>query len=235
MAEEKREWLPASEWNDAVEKITAAQTQADHMDCDSRPREEQREPVEATDLNAYPKGMVESVAAYFSQERFQTWLKRATKPLRYPPDRRQVKKEFTRKIIVILYVVLTICFEIIYFSVFRQTVAIWFGKGLQEALAIADERGGTVYLSRDIYHSQVLYYEKIPVKEFSESVTYYEYPAKYLTAESFTKYIYVYDFNQLDNEGTYIINHKYDISPLIENDYEIIDCDNFYVAYKNSQ
>ena len=95
MAEEKREWLPASEWNDAVEKITAAQTQADHMDCDSRPREEQREPVEATDLNAYPKGMVESVAAYFSQERFQTWLKRATKPLRYPPDRRQVKKEFT--------------------------------------------------------------------------------------------------------------------------------------------
>ena len=93
MAEEKREWLPASEWNDAVEKITAAQTRLDPYGRDSRPPEELGEPIDPDDPSTFPKELVESFSE--SDDRFQAWLTLATKPLYFPPDRRRVKQEFT--------------------------------------------------------------------------------------------------------------------------------------------
>ena len=95
MAEEKKEWLPASEWNDAVEKITAAQARLDPNGRDPRPPEERGEPIDPDDLSSYPKELVESIEANDGLDRFQSWLERATKPLRFPPDRRRVKQEFT--------------------------------------------------------------------------------------------------------------------------------------------
>lgn len=97
--EEKREWLPASEWKGAAEEKAWAQPWLDPMGRDQRPPEERGEPIDPDNPRTYPKELTDSLedtlSVYDGLERFQLWLKRATASLYYPPDRKRVKQEFT--------------------------------------------------------------------------------------------------------------------------------------------
>ncbi len=97
--EEKIEWLPASEWNDAAEKRAGAKTWLDSKGRDHRPPEERSEPIDPSDRSTYPKeltdALLDPLSVYDGLERFQIWVNLATKPLFFPPDRKRVKQEFT--------------------------------------------------------------------------------------------------------------------------------------------
>ncbi len=113
MAEEKREWLPASEWNDAVEKITAAQTRLDPKGgawlnpmgrawLNSMCREQlspeewykhNYSTVQTTNQKAVQNDLDDPLSANEGFKQFQAWIKTATKPLLFPADRKRVKQE----------------------------------------------------------------------------------------------------------------------------------------------
>lgn len=132
-----------------------------------------------------------------------------------------------------LYAALTIAFGVVYFTSYKDKVAESFGTGLKEALAEADSREGTVYLSYDIYHSQVLFYEKVPVNEYLDTVVYEEYPAVWLYPVTFSRYSFFVNLDDPDPSGTYILNNVVDASPLEAKGYKITRYGIYNVAYKN--
>ena len=107
-----------------------------------------------------------------------------------------------------------------------------FGDGLEQALQLADARGGKIYLSSDIIYPRVLFYEKIPVDLFRQSVIYKEYPAKNLKPVSFLNYSYDLQIDTPDDKGSYVVNKKTDLSAFKRNDFTIIRCEDYYVIYK---
>ena len=145
----------------------------------------------------------------------------------------EIDKRNISFILIGIYAVMTIGFEAVYFTSYKDRMAISSGIGLQEALAEADKRTGRVYLSYDIYHSQVLFYEKTSVIEYYESVIFEDDPSGLLYPIQFSKFSFLVDLDDPDPSGTYILNNVVDIAPLEEKGYKISSYGIYNVAYKD--
>lgn len=95
-------------------------------------------------------------------------------------------------------------FAAFYFGRYQEVSAWGFSAGLEEALDLAQEAEGTIYLDSAIYYSDVLFYTAEPVDEYIETVEYSNYPSAFLDVESFGRYVFGFDASEPDLEGTYI-------------------------------
>ena len=120
-----------------------------------------------------------------------------------------------------------------YFTTYNESISYHFGYGLDQALAFADEHASTVYLSGDIHYPRVLFYEKIPVTEFRDTVVYNNYPASFLSADSFTKYSYAANTDDPDASinAAYIIGDDRDLTALADQGYSLAEFGRYRVAY----
>lgn len=119
-------------------------------------------------------------------------------------------------LIVLAYAVLLIGFSNYYFTDFAESIPYYFNGGLKEALELTEYREGTVYLDKDIFHSQVLFYTKTDQKTFAETVEYRRYPATYLSAKCFDRYVFDVDTQNIDENGLYILKKTEDIVALLQ-------------------
>jgi hypothetical protein len=77
--------------------------------------------------------------------------------------------------VYVLPLVCFICFEIYYFTEFRQNIAAEFQEGLGDAVEYAMQlTDGTIYVEEGFIYSKILYYSKLPAAEYISTVTHRE-------------------------------------------------------------
>ena len=135
--------------------------------------------------------------------------------------------------ISVYYLVFTLGFAKTYFRDYNVQIRYYFGAGFDEALAEAKTHADRIYLSSDIHYPKVLFYDRIPVTDFRESVIYKNYPASFLLPQSFLNYSYSVDPSAPpDEDGAYIIGDDTDTRMLEESGFSVIHIGRYKVFYK---
>lgn len=105
-----------------------------------------------------------------------------------------------------IYICLFAGFELYYFGDYSDNIACVFYEGTEDALDAALSRDGTVYVSDDVLYPVILFYSRTPVDEFRKDVEYVTYPAAYLKANSFGRFRFFCDDDELQPDGVYILS-----------------------------
>jgi len=144
----------------------------------------------------------------------------------------RIKNSWVLLGVAIYFVLFTISFEKAYFTTYNERLNFHFGAGLNEALETANSKADKVYLSSDIHYPKVLFFDRIPVEEFRNSVIYSNYPAAFLSTDSFTHYSYKYDITAPSEDGAYIIGDGADTSVFVSHGFKIEEFGRYKVLYK---
>ena len=101
-----------------------------------------------------------------------------------------------------------------YFGPYGDMLRGDFTDGVREALSLALEHEGTVYVTRAVHDPKVLLEAEISPAAFQATVDYERYPAAYLSARRFDRFVFSEDKNMpRDPEGVYVLWAGTDISP----------------------
>ncbi len=129
-----------------------------------------------------------------------------------------------------VYLLLFVCFQTYYFTGYRQEIGRSFGEGLEQALAAAETCEGTVCISESVYYPQVLFFTRTPADEFRATVEYRAYPAAYLQARSFGRFVFGFDPAAPDRERTYILDLWADKAPFVNEGFTLRSFGNYTLA-----
>ncbi|MDO4981939.1 MAG: glycosyltransferase family 39 protein [Eubacteriales bacterium] len=109
-------------------------------------------------------------------------------------------------VLACLYTLLFIGFETYYFTDYVNETDAHFSRGFAEAFEYADSTGEHVYFEEGTFYPKVLFYSRIPVEEFRDTVEYEFYPSSYLTALGFGKYSMWADPYHPEENASYVIS-----------------------------
>ncbi len=132
---------------------------------------------------------------------------------------------------VTLYLLFFAGFEVYYFTDFQPEVGLSFGEGLEEVLDAAAEEPGTVWVSKDVYYPQLLFFTRLPAEEFRQTVRYRIYPSAYLEARAVGRYRFGFS-GPAAGEDCYILSLWDDRSPFIEEGFTMESYGNFILAVR---
>lgn len=110
-----------------------------------------------------------------------------------------------KKLFAVIIAMFTLCFGMFsadYFTAYQNDVSYHFDAGIEKALAV--ELDGEIYIDSEIYFPKILFLTGADTEEYRKTIKFTNYPSAYLSAESFGKYHFTSDFENL-NEGTYIV------------------------------
>ncbi len=144
----------------------------------------------------------------------------------------RIKSKWVMLGVAAYFALFTISFEKAYYTTYNEKLSYHFGAGLDQALETANSKADKVYLSSAIHYPKVLFYDKIPVDEFRDSVVYNNYPAAFLSPDSFTHYSYVFDINSPSEDGAYIIRDGEDTGAFTEHGFTAEKHGVFLVMYR---
>lgn len=137
--------------------------------------------------------------------------------------------------IIALCLAFGLCFTIFcgyYFSKSETKISKDYSKELGAAVELVNEKNcQNIAVDRSIYHSQILFYDKTPQKEFQSTVKYEEYPAPYLKATAFGKYTFISEYNKLGNFDAYVFPHSH-LYFFNEEEFEITVFEKYAVAIR---
>ena len=108
--------------------------------------------------------------------------------------------------VIAVYAVFFMCFELYYFTDYREMIQTDFSYGLESAVDAVSKREGTVYVSGDVHYPKILFYSGQPTDEFLETVEYVKYPAAFLQASSFGRWRMGVDETAIDGSACYILS-----------------------------
>jgi len=133
-----------------------------------------------------------------------------------------------------VYLVLFVGFESYYFTDYAQDEELLshFSYGLEDALALACEKGDIVYLDENEFYTKVLFYTKTPVTAFRDTVEYLYYPAAYLHVLSFDRFRFWDDPYRPEDNAAYIIPEGDSLGILEESGFTFEHIGKYIVAYK---
>ena len=100
------------------------------------------------------------------------------------------------------YFVLFCAFSFHYFTGYQREIARHFDTGLQKAICSLSD--GNVKVDSMIFYPKILFFGEEDTKEYIDSVKFSNYPSAYLSVESFGRYEFVNDFENLTAD-TYIV------------------------------
>ena len=119
----------------------------------------------------------------------------------------------------VIYMFSFICFELYYFSDYRSTVNQYFYEGISDAMDhIKNDlpEDAPVYVAPSISYSNILFYDKTDLDSYLSTVSYANYPAEFLSLNSFSRYIFgIYPDQAPDEKSIYLLDASYDNSPLV--------------------
>ena len=144
------------------------------------------------------------------------------------------KAKYLKRIFVVGYSILTIAFCGVYFVKFDKDISYNFKRGVKECVEFVKQNEfEKISVDSDIYYSQILFYDKTPVKNYRQTVKYQNYPNAFLIVDSFENY-YFFDNSVIeisDSFNAYIIA-KSDRQRFIDSGYNVQTFYEFSVAYK---
>lgn len=131
----------------------------------------------------------------------------------------------------VFYLCLFVGFEHYYFTDYSKLLEYHFCKGLEDAMEEAVAYDGPVCISRGTTQARILFYTRIPVQEYIDTVEYYMYPHPYLEASSFGRYSFEFDAAQPDPSVTYVLNQSVDLTPYEQAGFTLHTYDYYTVAH----
>lgn len=96
-----------------------------------------------------------------------------------------------------------VSFESYYFSTYREAISGNFQEGLGEAVEYAMDLAGEkgeIDLVFQSYHPKIMFYSRIPVTEYLDTIVYRNYPNAFLIADSFGPFRFVSDFELIQGQ-----------------------------------
>lgn len=140
---------------------------------------------------------------------------------------------------VLVYAAFFSHFESYYFKEYGEMMHGYFCYGLEETLVYALEHTDEdteIYITPNASYARVLYYGKINVEDYLETVDYSNYPSPYLDVSGFDRFSFAVDENdEADGESAYILDSTYQSSFLVmtmeRNGYEKFSAGNYTVWY----
>lgn len=113
-----------------------------------------------------------------------------------------------KRSVVVLYLVSFFAFQIYYFTDYQESIREIQLAGADEALDYAvslreTSDNNTIRVTGRLRHPQVLFYQEYPTEVFMDTVEWENYPAKWLSAESFGYFLW--DVDTLNHDDIYII------------------------------
>lgn len=131
------------------------------------------------------------------------------------------------------YVLLFVAFCIFYFGSYNKQVSINFHNGIGEAINyVKAQNYDEVCIDMDIPYSQVLFYDKTPIKVFKDTVEYYNYPSSFLDIKQFSNYRFGINYDNLELYKIYIIP-KHMKGLFLDAGFETIEFGECAIARKN--
>ncbi len=138
-----------------------------------------------------------------------------------------------RLAVVTLSLTFLICFGFFvnsYFGSGGKEISQHYSMDLGDAVELVKEKNcGQIAVDRSVFHSQILFYDKTEQKVFENTVEYEVYPHPYLSATSFGRYTFIYEYNHLKNFDAYIFPVSH-LSFFSEEDFEITVFEKYAVA-----
>ncbi len=127
-------------------------------------------------------------------------------------------------VVAAVYFILSANFAQAYFKNYNNDAGYAFSVGFEEAMQFAKENSNdnsTVYVTPSVSQSRVMFYSKIPVDKYINTVVYNNYPGAFMGTDSFGEFCMDFDiYNNIDTEGIYILDAGTDISVLIQAGFE---------------
>lgn len=114
------------------------------------------------------------------------------------------RRSLVTGVIFAAYLVHFGAFAVYYFRDYPGSMAYAYAYGLDEALELASESDGRIYLDTGIYYSDVLFYLEQPTDEYVETVVYKNYPSAFLDVASFGRCVFGIDAGDIDPGGAYV-------------------------------
>lgn len=129
------------------------------------------------------------------------------------------------------YIVLFVKFETYYFDEYKTEIEYYFCKGIEDAIDCALQYEGKIYVSPGIQHPRILFYSEMDVKEYIETVQYYNYPSSFLETFSFGRFCFEFDAANPDENAVYILGKAVDLSAYKEMGFVLENFDWVTVAH----
>lgn len=130
-----------------------------------------------------------------------------------------------------VYIIVFACFVNFYTTTYKDKIGMYFQDGVAEAVETAVELSGNekaVCVDRCFYYPKVLFFSKLPVTTYTETVIYNNAPSAFLDIDRCGNFYFGnYEFS---SDYIYIVdaNRRNDIP---SGEWEIIDCNSALVAY----
>ncbi len=125
-------------------------------------------------------------------------------------------------------------FASFYFTEYSENIGVMFQEGVGEACertaAIADA-DDYIHVDSDITYSRILFYSKIPVTTYIDTVVYTNFPSAYLSVSSFGNFIF--ETPDITNDCIYILTEEH-ISEFEEAGWSVEQYGHAAVAYRQS-
>ena len=123
-----------------------------------------------------------------------------------------------------------------YFQLYNEEAGYAFCTGLEEAMDFAMDNTSSnskIYITPSASHSRIMFYSKIPVDEYIDTVVYNNYPSAFMSAGSFGRFCMDFDlYNNLDTAGVYILDTGVDTGYLVQSGFKVNQFGYYIVAYK---
>lgn len=115
------------------------------------------------------------------------------------------KKHLAAGVVVLSFAVCFVAFFGFYFGKSGADVSKGFAAGMEESVEYVNSKEcEKVAVDRNIPYSFILYYDKTPVKDFKNTVKYENYPNRFLKIDSFGKFTFDIEYNELGDFDAYI-------------------------------
>ncbi len=133
----------------------------------------------------------------------------------------------------VIYTAMFISFSHYYLTEYNDIAGKSFCVGLEDALDDALKEDGNIYITPGITQSRVMFYSRIPVDEYIDTVIYNNYPGAYIGTDSFGRFTMNFDiYSYIDQDGIYICDSGSDISPLTNDGFKAKTYGNFVLLTK---
>jgi len=142
--------------------------------------------------------------------------------------------------VVAIYLVLFANFTHAYFKSYNKGDGGYaFSKGFEKAFGVAMDKapdGSIIYITPSVTQSRVMFYSKIPVDEYINTVVYNNYPGAFMGTDSFGRFCMDWDiYNSIDTERTYVLDEGTDTSWFEQAGFQIQKYGYYLVIYKDME
>ncbi|MBE7059123.1 MAG: glycosyltransferase family 39 protein [Ruminococcaceae bacterium] len=122
-------------------------------------------------------------------------------------------KYAAKTVLVVFIVVMTFSFcsfTNYYFKEYNNEISNLFNQSVEESVDYVNEHGfESVCVDSEIYFPQVLFFDKTPTTEYTQTVEFSYYPAAFVGVSSFSKYTFGIDYSDLGRYSAYIVNSEH--------------------------